>query len=97
MTETVYDHRNGVKRSVITDPDKPSEFTVKTSQDMEPILDSVARDREIMRNDGPNKLLARVPMYIYERSCHEAWDEDDWKRWLNSPEAEPFRVWKGQV
>ena len=48
------------------------------------ILDSVERDREIMSHNGVNKLLARIPIEIYERSVHEQWSEDDWARWLNS-------------
>jgi hypothetical protein len=44
-----------------------------------------------------NKLVARVPLTIYERSVHENWDEDDWKRWLNDPDNAAFRVWPGRV
>ena len=37
-----------------------------------------------MSHNGVNKLLARIPITIYERSVHEQWDEGDWARWLNS-------------
>jgi hypothetical protein len=93
----VYEDRNGVRRTLIADDERPDRFVVKTSQDLEPILDSVARDRELMPNTGVNKLAARIPVSIYERSIHEEWSEADWKRWLNSSEAEPFRIWKGQL
>jgi hypothetical protein len=93
----VYEDRNGVRRTLIADDEWPDRFVVKTSQDLEPILESVARDRELMANTGVNKLAARVPVSIYERSIHEQWSEDDWKRWLNSSEAEPFRIWKGKL
>ena len=59
------------------------------------MLDSVERDRAIMAHDGHNKLLARIPVTIFERSVHEGWDEGDWARWLNSSEAAPFRIWRG--
>jgi hypothetical protein len=93
----VYEDRNGVRRTLIADDERPDRFVVKTTQDVEPILDSVARDRELMAHNGVNKLAARIPVAIYERSVHEEWSEADWKRWLNSAEAEPFRIWKGRL
>lgn len=93
----VYEDRNGVRRTLIADDERPDRFVVKTSQDLEPILESIARDRELMANTGVNKVAARIPVAIYERAIHEEWSEDDWKRWLNSSEAEPFRIWKGKL
>jgi hypothetical protein len=93
----VYADANGVRRTLIADDERPDQFTVKTEQDIEPLLDSVARDRELMAHNGENKLAARIPVAIFERSIHEEWSEADWKRWLNSAEAEPFRIWKGRV
>ena len=93
----VYEDANGVRRTLIADDERPDRFTVHTEQDIEPVLESVARDRELMTHNGVNKLAARVPLAIYERSIHEEWSEEDWKRWLNSAEAEPFRIWKGNL
>ena len=93
----VYEDRNGVRRTLIADDERPDQFTVKTEQDIEPVLESVARDRELMAHNGVNKLAARVPVEIYERSIHEEWSEGDWKRWLNSSDAAPFRIWKGRL
>ena len=93
----VYEDRNGVRRTLIADDERPDQFTVKTEQDIEPVLESVARDRELMSHNGVNKLAARVPIEIYERSIHEEWSEGDWKRWLNSSDAAPFRIWKGRL
>lgn len=89
----VYADANGVRRSLIVDDERPDQFTVKTEQDIEPLLDSVARDRELMRNDGPNKVLGRVPVGVYERAVHEQWDESDWRKWWNG-EGRAFRIWK---
>jgi hypothetical protein len=94
---TIYRDADGVRRTLVTDDERPEDFGVLTQQDIEPILDSVARDRETMSHNGVNKLLARIPIEIYERSVHEQWSEDDWARWLNSSEAEPFRIWRGRV
>ena len=94
---TIYRDADGVRRTLVTDDERPEDFAVLTQQDIEPILDSVARDRETMSHNGVNKLLARIPIEIYERSVHEQWSEGDWARWLNSSEAEPFRIWRGRV
>jgi hypothetical protein len=94
----IYQARNGIVRTAILDPDRPDDLTVLTQQDVEPILDGIARDRETMRH-GVNKLAARLPMFVYEDLVHRgiAYDEDAFKRWLNGPEATPWRVWRGQL
>ena len=99
MTERsrVYHNAHGVRRTLIADDERPDRFVVRTQQDVEPVLASVERDRAIMAHDGVNKLLARIPVSIFERSVHEQWDDGDWKKWLNSSEAAPFRVWPGRV
>ena len=99
MTErrTTYRNADGVRRTLITDDERPEDFTVHTQQDIEPILDSVERDRETMSHNGVNKLLARIPIEVYERSVREQWDERAWALYLNSSEAAPFRIWQGRV
>jgi hypothetical protein len=93
----VYQDAFGVRRTLIVDDDNPDRFVVQTAQDVEPILAGVVRDRETMRHNGVNKLLARAPVHVYERSILERWDDGDWTRWLNSEEARPFRVWEGEA
>jgi hypothetical protein len=93
-----YESRDGVERTIIFEPDESNKFVVQTAQDIEPILDGIARDRETMRH-GVNKLAARLPMFIYENLVHRgiAQDEDAFKAWLNSYEAAPWRIWKGRA
>lgn len=88
----------GVERTMIFDEGSP-QFVVRTSQDVEPILDSIARDREIMPNNGENKLAARIPTVIYEELQRQGITEDEslFKAWLNGPEAEPWRIWRGRL
>jgi hypothetical protein len=99
MTErrTTYRDADGVRRTAISDDERPDELTVHTEQVLDEILDGVARDRETMSHNGVNKLLARLPIEVYERAVHEQWGEDDWARYLNSYEAAPFRIWQGRV
>ena len=93
-----YDVRNGVERTLILD-DASSVFHVHHRQDVEPILDSIARDREIMSNTGQNKLAARIPTIIYEELQRKGITEDEqlFKAWLNSSDAAPFRIWRGRL
>lgn len=92
-----YQNRNGVSRRVIADRDDPDQFTVHTQLQLDEILESAKRDAELHPTGSTNKLVARVPMTIYEQSILEGWDDGDWKKWLNDPQNEPFRVWKGRV
>lgn len=98
MTESrrVYRDHDGVRRTLVVDEANPNAFGVLTEQNLDEILAGIARDRETMRH-GVNKLLARIPVPIYERAVQEAWDEGDWRRWLNSSKAAPFRIWQGAV
>jgi hypothetical protein len=89
---------NGVVKTAITDDDYPDRLVVHTEQDVGEILDGIARDREIMRH-GVNKKLATLPTFIWEDLVIRgiAYDEDAFKKWLNSSEATPWRIWGGRV
>jgi hypothetical protein len=93
-----YYAQDGVARTVIYDPDDPNQFTIQTTSDIEPILEGIKRDRETMRH-GYNKKVATLPLFIVEDLIHRGiyYDEDAFKKWLNGPEAVPWRVWRGQV
>ena len=96
----VYEDANGVRRTLIADDERPDRFIVKTTQDIEPILASIARDRELMRNNGDNVVLGRLPVEVYERAVHEQWDEGDWRKFWNGagpdelPNGRALRIWK---
>ena len=93
-----YSALNGVERTLIFD-DASTTFTVHHQQDVEPILDSIHRDREIMPNTGENKLAARIPTVVFEELQRQGITEDEslFKAWLNGPEAEPWRIWRGRL
>ena len=73
MTERTRIYRDslGVRRTSIWEDDNPSQVTVKTEQNLTPILDGIARDSETMRH-GVNKLAARIPLTVYEDLKHAA-------------------------
>jgi hypothetical protein len=93
----IYKDADGVRRTLITDEAKPGAFGVFTEQRLDEIFDSIARDKENHRERSVNKTLARIPVTVYERAVHEKWDEDDWRKFLNSDECKPFRIWQGRV
>ena len=97
MAEIIYDAWGGILRSVLTDVEKPGEFVVKTTVDLRDLEQNNMRLAEEHPRRSTNKLVARVPMTIWEKAYHEDWSEDDWRKWLNSDEAKPFRVWPGRV
>ena len=88
----------GLTRTSITDDDHPNRLVVHTEMDLEPVLDSIARDRALMRNDGDMKLTHRLPLIIYERLKAQgiADDENLFRVWLNSSEATEWRIWEGK-
>jgi hypothetical protein len=91
-----YRAHDGIARETIVDGGR---LTIKTSQDLEPVLDSIARDREIMTQRGDNKLLGRLPAIIVEDLIRREIYDDGPKfdKWWNSPEADPWRIWHGRV
>jgi hypothetical protein len=93
----VYHDADGVRRTMILDDEAPDRFVVHTQQVLDEILSGIARDRELQDPANDNRHVARLPVEIFERMILEGWGPDDEARWLNSPEAAPFRIWKGRV
>ena len=94
----VYHARADLVRETLHDNDRPEGVVIKTTQDLEAILDGIARDRETMRH-GVDKLAARLPLVIAEDLDRRGIlnDEDAMRIWLNSSEATPWRIWRGRV
>lgn len=95
--KSVIKNVDGIRRTLMTDSEDPTRFHIITEQNVDEVLESIKRDAENHRERSTNKLLARIPITVYETAVHEGWDENDWKRYLNSSEASPFRIWKGRV
>jgi hypothetical protein len=93
----LYSHTGDIVRTIIADDDEPK-FHVHHAQDVEPVLDSIHRDREIMAQNGVNRHTHRIPAVIYEQLQLQgiADDPDLFKAWLNSSDADPWRIWWGK-
>ena len=46
----IYHDANGVRRTLVTDDERPEDFAVHTEQVLDEILDSIERDRATMAN-----------------------------------------------
>lgn len=86
-----------MRRTMFSDTDAPGILRVKTEVDVTSLIDNNRALAETQNPRSTNKLVARVPMTVYEKSILEGWDEGDWKKWLNDPDNAAFRVWKGMV
>lgn len=95
--KTVYVNKDGVRRTMISDDDRPGEIRVFTEADMTSLVENNKKLAELHPRHSTNKLVARVPMTVYEKSVIEDWEESDWKKWLNDPDNKAFRVWGGAV
>jgi hypothetical protein len=86
-----------VRREIHVDPDNPYRFTQVTSLSYPD--DFAQRNRELGEEQkGSMKLIARgVPLFVYEQSEREQWDQKRWAQWLNDPDNAAFRVWRGRV
>jgi hypothetical protein len=94
----VFKDEAGVRKTITWEDGEPNKFGILSEQDVEPILDGIARDREHMRH-GKNKIVARLPLFVVEDLIRREiyFDEPLFKKWLNSPEADEWRIWKGRV
>lgn len=101
MSERVtrYQDRDGVRKSIITDSDHPNRVVVQTEQALDEILASIARDREIDQRGRTNKISHRLPTFVVEDLTHRGIYDNPvaFKTWLNSSEADPWRIWSGKL
>jgi hypothetical protein len=90
-----YQNRDGVRRTLILDDERPDAVTVHGEQNLDEILAGIARDRELMAQNGPNRHLARIPAVHADRVI--GMDDDQLKHFLNDSDNEAFRIWRGRI
>ncbi len=96
MAKTLLDHRGDVLKYMQDEGDSVFEVTV---QDLNPLLQHVKAMRETHVQDKEMKLAGFIPTEIVERMMRDGSFNDPAaiKRWLNDPQNECFRVWKGKL
>ena len=98
MTKIHYYSAGGhALRTLHVDEDNPHRFVQETTLVYDDGFEQ--RNRELGEHQtGHMKLIARgVPLFVWEQSEREGWDEKRWARWLNDPDNAAFRVWRGRV
>ena len=85
MRETIYDPGEG-------------RLVVQMRQNVDEIIAGIERDRDNLKRTM-NKKVATLPAFVVEDLTHRGIydDRDAFDAWLNSSEADPWRVWKGRV
>lgn len=100
---TILDQRGGVLKTIHTDSHSNSMFEV-TTEDLDPLIrqaDRMRHARGTKTQDFEEGMVVAgyIPIHVAERMMREGSfnDEAALKRWLNDPQNECFRVWKGTV
>lgn len=99
MATSLLDHRGAVIKTLHTDAHDDDRMVEVTQQDLEPLLQHVKMERETHVQGDDMKLVGYIPMAVVEQMYRDGSfnDEAALKRWLNDPQNECFRVWKGRV
>ena len=104
MPKENYFYDGDVLRGVSSEAHEPDKFTIHTAQNLDQVTDLVKQMREENEVIGHRKSrnlvpIAEIPMIEYERACREGWQHDPkaWKKWLNDPTNQAFRVTDGRA
>lgn len=99
MATSILDHRGGILKTIHTVDHDEDTFWEAMEQDVDPMIEHVKMLRETHKDVEGMKLAAFIPDAIVERMMRDGsiHDEAALKRWLNDPQNDCFRVWRGRV
>jgi hypothetical protein len=96
--KTLLDAHGSMLSQVVVDEHESDRMVLVTEQDVTGIVDYCAEQAHM---PGPKdmKHVAEIPLAVVERMMQEgSWnDPAAIKRWLNNPDNQAFRIWKGRV
>jgi hypothetical protein len=89
---------NGVVKQTVVSDNIDDRLLFVTEQNVAPVIENVKRRRE-MAMDKDMRPVAEIPDIVVEQMMRDgSWnDPAALKRWLNDPQNECFRIWKGRV
>jgi hypothetical protein len=89
---------NGVLKQTVVSDNIDDRLLFVTEQNVNPVIENVKKRRE-MPMDKDMRPVAEIPDIIVEQMMRDgSWnDPAALKRWLNDPQNECFRIWKGRV
>lgn len=96
---SILDHRGCVLKTIHTDPHEPGRMVEVMTVDLDPLLRLVEYQRMHHKDVDGMKLAGYIPPDVGERMMRDGSfnDPQTLKRWLNDPQNECFRVWKGRI
>lgn len=88
----------GIRKTIVSDETDPDRLVFVSEQDLDATLKSVAFKRE-QKISNDFKPVAEIPGVIVEQMMRDGrWnDPDAIKQWLNDPQNDCFRIWRGKV
>jgi hypothetical protein len=96
--KTLLGTEGGIHKTVVTDGVDSDSLVFVSEQDLEATFKSVAfkREQAISKDFKP---VAEIPGVIVEQMMRDgSWnDPAAIKRWLNDPQNDCFRIWRGRV
>ena len=95
-----YQRNKFVRGTIHADTADPDKFTLQTTEEVSRLIDYCRQREESQRFAQRDGLVhvAEIPVSVWERAVREGWDNaDGWRRWLNDPDNQCFRTWKGRV
>ena len=74
-------------------------YYIHTKQNVQPVIDGVKMLSETITPGKDLRHVAEIPMVVVQRAMREGWFNDGAKikAWLNDPDNDVFRTWKGKV
>lgn len=96
--KTLLGTEGGIQKTVVSDEADPNRLVFVSEQDLEATFKSVAfkREQAVSKDFKP---VAEIPGVIVEQMMRDgSWnDPTAIKRWLNDPQNDCFRIWRGKV
>jgi hypothetical protein len=98
MAKSFLGNENGFLKTVVSDSSDPDTITFLSEQDLDATFRSIAfkRDQQMDKDMRP---VAEIPGVIVEQMMRDgSWnDPAAIRKWMNDPQNECFRIWKGKV
>lgn len=97
--KTLLDKNEQTAKYLVTDAHEENRLVHVTEQDVSPVIEFAKAHQEYGKWDSELKPVAEVPMVIVEQMMRDgSWgDPAAMKRWLNDPQNDCFRIWRGRV
>jgi hypothetical protein len=97
--KTVLESTATTAKALVSDAHDDGRVVHVSQQEVAPIIDFARARQDHGKWDSEMKPVAEIPMVIVEQMMRDgSWnDPAAVKRWLNDPQNDCFRIWRGRV